>query len=59
MAFLRGFVMLSLCFAVTHDSNLDILVAMRAGDINGDELAQDSFRYRRDHRIDIVETLVE
>ena len=51
--------MLSLCFAVTHDSNLDILVAMRAGDINGDELAQDSFRYRPDHRIDIVETLVE
>ncbi len=50
---------LSSRFAAADESYFHFLVAVRAGDVDSDELAEYPLRHRRYHRIDVVKTLVE
>lgn len=50
---------LSSRLAAADESDFHFLVAVRTGDVDSDKLAEYPLRHRRDHRIDVVKTLVE
>ncbi len=50
---------LSLGLAAADEGDFHFLVAMGTGDVDGDELAEYAFGHCSDHRVDIVEALVQ